>query len=80
MKKLLVIALCALCSCTQPVLDRGEYVIVDTINVARNGFGAVLGYDVVIEFDSSYHYGYINKSGELTDVNIRKYKNYKEIK
>lgn len=77
MKKLLVIALCALCSCTEPVLDKGEYVVVDTINVQRNGFGKALGYDVVIEYDSAYHYGYINKSGELTYVKTRKIKWFK---
>jgi hypothetical protein len=78
MKKLLVIALCALCSCSEPVLDKGEYVIVDTLNVSRNGFGKILEYEVIVEIDSSYHYGTINVAGELTYVNIKKIK--KEIK
>ena len=78
MKKLLVIALCALCSCSEPVLDKGEYVIVDTLNVSRNGFGYALEYEVIVEIDSSYHYGTINGDGELTNINIKKIK--KEIK
>jgi len=66
--------LSGLVSCSQPVLNKNEYVIVDTLNVSRNGFGKVLEYEVIVEIDSSYHYGTINGDGELTNINIKKIK------
>jgi hypothetical protein len=58
-------------SCYQPVLKKNEYIIVDTLNISRNGFGSVLGYDVIIEFNGNLHYGWIEPDGTLTRVNIK---------
>lgn len=77
MKKLLtlVVAL-ALISCAdnRAVLSKSEYKVVDTTYVSRNGFGAVLGFHVIIEIDSSYYAGELNSDKELIRVNPRKLK------
>jgi len=73
MKKIfLFAALLACISCTSPVLEQNEYVVIDTLHVSRNGFNTVLGYDVIVMYDSAYHYGNLNRKGELTQMNIRK--------
>ena len=76
MKKLLLIitAITLLSSCIdEPILKESEYQIVDTLNVSKNGFGAILGYKVIIRFnhDSILHYGYINKEYGLREVEIK---------
>jgi hypothetical protein len=75
MRKILIIAVLAIfaCSCaSEPVLNKNEYVVIDTLNTCRNGFNHVLGYDVIIEFDSAYHYGFITGYGKLVEINPRK--------
>ncbi len=79
MKKILfILGIVVFASCSQPVLEKHEYVLIDTLEVGRNGFGRILSYDVVIRIkeDSSLHYGSITTDGELTDVKIRPIKNY----
>lgn len=62
-----------LMSCeNQPVLKKHEYKVVDTLHVSINGFGNVLGYDVIIKYDSAYHYGTLDPKGNLTYMNLRK--------
>lgn len=71
MKKLLLILSVALllqaCSST-PVLNKNEYVVVDTLDVSRDGFGKIMCYNVIISIDSVYHYGMIDNDGVLTYV------------
>ena len=79
MKKILFVLLSGVClsSCvSEPVsvLNKGEYTVIDTINISRNGFNHILGYDVVIKIDSSLHYGELNSNGNLIMVNPRKIK------
>lgn len=77
MKKLLMLlAALTLISCYQerPVLGKSEYKVIDTTYVSRNGFGWVLGYDVIVEIDSSYYAGSLNPDKELIYVNPRKLK------
>ena len=59
-------------SCVEPVLQPNEYTVVDTLNVSRNGFNTILGYDVIIRLkqDSTVHYSHISKDGTLTQVSI----------
>ena len=77
MKKVVVLLTAlTLVSCfkERPVLGKSEYKVIDTTYVSRNGFGAILGYDVIIEIDSSYYAGSLNSSKELIYVNPRKLK------
>ena len=77
MKKILFVLLCGIClsSCvSEPVLNKGEYTVIDTIKISRNGFNHILGYDVIIKIDSSLHYGELNSDGNLIMVNPRKIK------
>lgn len=71
MKNILILSLICLFGCTYPVLKPHEYEIVDTIRESNNGFGYTLGYDVIIKYDSSFYYGYIDRSGRLTKVEFR---------
>ncbi len=53
-KVLLVLTLITLTGCfleTPPLLNKNEYKVIDTTHVSRNGFGNVLGYDVIIEIE-----------------------------
>lgn len=72
--KLLIILILLLVSCTSPVLNKNEYKVVDTLCVNRNGFNMVLGYDVLIKYDSAYHYGVLSPRGKLIHLNPRKIK------
>ena len=58
----------------QPVLQKGEYKVVDTTHTSRNGINMVLGYDVIIKIDSSFYAGSLNSDKELMYVNPRKLK------
>ena len=58
----------------QPVLQKGEYKVVDTTHTSRNGFNMILEYDVIIEIDSSYYAGSLDPYKELIRVNPRKLK------
>jgi hypothetical protein len=62
-----------LVSCNrEPLLTKKEYKVIDTTSVARNGFNNILGYDVIIKIDSSFHSGYTDSEGNLIEVNPRK--------
>lgn len=75
MKKILIISITIFLfsSCIEPILRTNEYQVVDTLDVSKTGMGSTLGYDVIVKFnhDSTFHYGYINKDGELTSVKIK---------
>ena len=71
---LVAIAITLLSCSNEPVLNRSEYKVVDTTYVAKNGFNAVLGYDVIVEIDSVYYAGSLNTNGELVYLNPRKLK------
>jgi len=74
MKKMLLFAALLVCiSCTHPVLNTNEYVVVDTVHVSRNGFNMILGYQVIIDHDSAYYFGWMNPRGELTQMEPRKF-------
>lgn len=74
MKKfILLLSIIFLMSCeSTPVLSKHEYKVTDTLCVSKNGFGNILGYDVIIKYDSAYHYGTIDSKGNLTYMNPRK--------
>jgi hypothetical protein len=78
MKKLLTLVVVALtltsCYKARPLLGKSEYKVIDTTYVSKNGLGMVLGYDVIIEIDSSYYAGELNSDKELIQVNPRKLK------
>ena len=74
-KVLLLLTLITLTGCfleTPPLLNKNEYKVIDTTHVSRNGFGNVLGYDVIIEIDSLYYAASLNSDKELKFVNPRK--------
>lgn len=72
MKKLLVITVLFMSSCVEPVMQHDQYRVVDTLMPGKNGFGYILGYDVIIEYDSAYYPGYINNDGDLTEFYFNK--------
>jgi hypothetical protein len=77
MKKLfLLLVALTLVGCYQetPLLGKKEYKVIDTTNVSKNGFGSTLGYDVIIEIDSSYYAGQLDSYGNLVRINPRKLK------
>ncbi len=79
MKKFLFGIICIIfVGCVEPVLNSNEYVIIDTLENNRNGFGMILSYDVVVmvKEDSSFHYGRLTNDGILVDIDIKKVKNY----
>jgi hypothetical protein len=61
------------CTGTDPLLTRDEYTVTDTLDVSKNGFGQVLGYDVIIfnHYDSVHHYGWLTSTGKLVELNPR---------
>ena len=71
MKKLLAILLLStmLSSCVKPMMDKSQYTIIDTTDISINGFGVILGYDVLIKIDSTTFSGYISSDGELIEIN-----------
>ena len=74
-KVLLLLTTIMLTGCfldTPPLLNKNEYKVIDTTYVSRNGFGNVLGYDVIIEIDSLYYAGSLNSDKELKYINPRK--------
>jgi hypothetical protein len=77
-KFLCILGLIFFTSCSEAVLEKNEYVVIDTIESNKNGFNQVLTYDVVVrvEEDSSLHYGSIRPDGKLVEINFRKIKNY----
>jgi uncharacterized protein YcfL len=79
-KLLLLITVLLLVSCEKstPLLNRNEYVVVDTVNVAKNGFDSVLYYSVVIKIEDDYYYAELNSNKDITSVNPRKIKYFKK--
>ena len=77
MKTPIIVAslLFGLTSCVNPdpILDSHEYTITDTTYIARNGFGMVLSYDVILlnHYDSTYHTGSVSPAGKLILYNPR---------
>jgi len=66
-----------LTSCVQTVLDKKSYTIVDTVGVHKNGFNYVLGYDVVIKYNSEYYFGTIDNDANLTNLNFKPIRIYR---
>ena len=62
----------ASCYENRAVLNKSEYKVIDTTYTSRNGFSAILRYDVIVEIDSSYYAGSLNSDKELIYVNPRK--------
>jgi hypothetical protein len=58
----------------QPVLQKGEYKVVDTTYTYRNGVGNISGYDVIVVIDSSYYAGTLDYTKNLIQLNPRKLK------
>jgi hypothetical protein len=71
---LLVAILSVSCNQGSPILGKSEYRVIDTTYVSRNGLGQILGYDVIIEIDSSYYAGELNSDKDLVRVTLRKLK------
>lgn len=68
-----------MCSCAKPVLNHKEYKVVDTLKIQYSNFGGQEGAYVIIKYDSTFHYGYLDSHGNLMEMNPRnlKVKNYK---
>ena len=63
-----------ICSCVKPVLNSKEYKVIDTLKVRYVNFGGLEGADVIIKYDSTYHYGVLDKYGRLMEMNPRNLK------
>ena len=79
-KFLCILGLIVFTSCSEPVLEPREYIVVDTIGANKNGFNQILTYNVVVKIkeDSSFHYGEITPDGMLINLTFKKMKNYYE--
>jgi hypothetical protein len=71
MKKIILLTLLAITgvSCIKPVLNKDQYVIIDTVGVNTNNFGAILSYDVIVKFEDNFYTGHLY-DGELTQINL----------
>lgn len=79
MKKIIfVLSLFSFIGCSEPVLEPNEYIVIDTIDINKNGFGKVLTYDVVVKYhdDTTFHFGELNTHGDLISIKFKKIKNY----
>lgn len=75
MKKLILLAIAIIfTSCIHPVLNKNEYKVVDTLKINYSNFGRIYCYDVIVKYDSTYHYGVIDTEGNLTEMNPRNIK------
>jgi Glu-tRNA(Gln) amidotransferase subunit E-like FAD-binding protein len=77
MKKIILFTsmLILMCSCsTRPVLESKEYKVIDTLKIRYSNFGRVDGADVIIKYDSTYHYGFIDRYGKLIEMNPKNLK------
>jgi len=74
MKKILLFATLFVCiSCTHPVLEKSEYEVAEILYTSRNGFDMILGYEVIIRYDSAYYLGWMDKDSVLTSLKPRKF-------
>ena len=73
MKALLIAILLVLASCSKPILKPDEYITEDTVYTSTNGFGVIMGYDVIIRKreDSLLRFGHIVKDVGLTWISPR---------
>lgn len=73
MRKIIsAILLVTLFSCKETILEKNEFVVVDTLKENKNKIEKLTTYDVIVKYDSSYHVGKIDKNGELIELNVRK--------
>jgi hypothetical protein len=79
-----VLSVLSLIGCMQqsPVLLPIEYTITDTSYVARNGFGQILSYDVIVinHYDSLYYSGTLSKDGMLIRLSNRPIRSLNKLK
>ena len=71
MKKIILLVLIAITtiSCVKPVLNKNQYIIIDTLEANTNNFGAITSYDVIIKFEDNFYVGHLY-SDELTQINL----------
>jgi hypothetical protein len=71
MKILILVTLLAITtvSCVQPVLNKDQYIIIDTVEANTNNFGAITSYDVIVKFESNFYIGHLY-DGELMEINL----------
>lgn len=58
-------------SCVKPVLHQKEYKVIDTLELNYSNFGSLEGAKVIVKYDSYYHYGVLDKWGNLMHMNPR---------
>lgn len=68
---LVIVVLLMLCSCTRPVLNSKEYKVIDTLRIDYDNFNKIVGAKVIVKYEDSYHYGVLDKWGNLTEMNPR---------
>ena len=76
MKKLILLLSISIFGCTSAILKPNEYKVIDTLDISKNGFGMICGYETIVKVnsDSSLHYAYIDKNGDLTSINFKRIK------
>jgi len=69
-KKLLILLLClTLIQChTNSALNKKDYILVDTLHVARNGFNVIIDYDVILKIDTSYWSASMRPNGTIRSL------------
>lgn len=69
MKKVIIIFCLLLTQCTaSPLIKKGDYKLIDTVHVAKNGFDYITGYTVIIKIDSTYWSAHMNENGNITSL------------
>ena len=71
---LAILALILIYSCVRPVLNKNEYTVIDTLKVNYSNFGRVVGADVIIKCENTYHFGVLNENGLLLEMNVKNLK------
>jgi len=80
MKKLipLIFAILLFSSCTKDLSKVYDYEVIDTTYVAKNGYGTILDYIVIIKIDTTYYSATIDNYSRLVEINKKlKIKNLK---
>ena len=72
MKKIILILILlstTMISCVQPVLNKNQYTIIDTLEVNKSNFELIISYDVIVKFEDNFYIGCLYHS-ELTEINL----------
>jgi hypothetical protein len=50
------------------LLETINFKVIDTTRVSINGFGTLLGYDIIIKIDSTYYSASMSRNGTISTI------------